>query len=406
MERRTFLRSAGVALMLPQLESLGQVSSESPKRFLTIVNHLSFYQPALIPEKDGAFCKQPELLEELSEHQEHLKLFSTFDNPGVEIGLGHTPCVGILSGYFNTLQRRNRLSIDQAVANHIGNDTRFRSLVFQAGENLNFSQISWDKHGLPVRQIDSPKKIFNLLFQVNENEAEQKKILAEDRSILDVVHRQAKSMEKRLNHRDREKMDEYLTSVREVEKTVRRQHFWSGQPKPEVDYQLDEFDRMSVDHYVDVMLDLAVLALQTDSTRVVTLQIPFWDGFKHPDISGNYHHLSHHGKDPKKIQQLLKIEHGIMQRISQTLTDFKKTKVGEETLFDQTTTFVTAAMGSANAHTFNDLPAMVFDKSIRKPGHWSQKHRPMCDLYLGMLQKFGVEVDKFGESHGTVDILS
>lgn len=95
-----------------------------------------------------------------------------------------------------------------------------------------------------------------------------------------------------------------------------------------------------------------------------------------------------------------------MQRISQTLTDLKKTKVGEETLFDQTTTFVTAAMGSANAHTFNDLPAMVFDKSIRKPGHWSQKHRPMCDLYLGMLQKFGVEVDKFGESHGTVDILS
>ena len=129
-------------------------------------------------------------------------------------GFGHTPCVGILSGYFNKLHRKNRLSIDQAVADLIGADTRFKSLVFQAGENLNFSQISWDKHGLPVKQIDSPRKIFNLLFQVNENEKTQQQVLAEDRSILDAVFAQAKSMEKRLNATDRAKMDEYLTSVR------------------------------------------------------------------------------------------------------------------------------------------------------------------------------------------------
>ena len=143
-----------------------------------------------------------------------------YDNPAVQNGFGHTPCVGILSGYFNKLHRRNRISIDQAVADAIGGSTRFKSLVFQAGENLNFSQISWDKHGLPVRQIDSPRKIFNLFFEIDEKEKLQQQILAENRSILDAVLAQASSMEKRLNASDRSKLDEFLTSVREVEQSV------------------------------------------------------------------------------------------------------------------------------------------------------------------------------------------
>lgn len=406
MQRRTFLRSAGVALVLPQLESFGQVAetAASPKRLFTIVNHLGFYQPALIPQANGAFAEPPELLKNFSEHFDQLKVFSGLDNPGVQLGLGHTPCVGILSGYFNKLQRKNRISIDQAVADLVGHDTRFRSLVFQAGQNLNFSQVSWDKHGLPVRQLDSPQKIFNLLFQVNENEAEQKQILAEDRSILDVVQRQAKSMEKRLNARDRAKMDEYLTSVREVEQKVRRQSFWSDQPKPEVDYELPSFASNSVEAYVQVMLDLAVLALETDSTRSLTVQIPFWESFKQSNISGSYHGFSHHGKKPEKIKKLLVMEHGILSRISKTLTLMKERSVGNESLFDQTTTFITASMGNASAHTFNDLPALVFDRQIKQPGHARLEGVPMCNLYLSMLQNFGAERDEFGESTGTVEV--
>ena len=198
MNRRSFLKGTGVALLLPRMESLGQVAeADSPRRLLTIVNHLSFYQPHLIPEVGGVFEKTPPLLDELSDHFDHLKVYSGLDNPAVQNGFGHTPCVGILSGYFNKLHRKNRLSVDQAVADLIGDNTRFKSLVFQAGENLNFSQISWDKHGLPVKQIDSPRKIFNLLFQVDENEKMQQQVLSEDRSILDAVFAQAKSMEKR-----------------------------------------------------------------------------------------------------------------------------------------------------------------------------------------------------------------
>ena len=407
MQRRSFLKGAGVALLLPRLESLGQVAEkESPRRLLTIVNHLSFYQPELIPATDGAFKQPPSLLAELSDHFKHLEIFSGLDNPAVQNGFGHTPCVGILSGYFNKLHRKNRLSVDQAVADQIGEDTRFKSLVFQAGENLNFSQISWDKHGLPVKQIDSPHKIFNLLFQVDENEKQQQQVLAEDRSILDAVLSQAKSMEKRLNANDRAKLDEYLTSVREVEQTVKRRAFWADRSKPQVNYEIENFDRKSVDDYVGTLMDLAVLALQTDSTRAVTVQIPFWEGFKEPDLSGNYHDLSHHGQKPEKVKKLLMLEHAILKRINTSLSTMKKRTVGNSSLFDQTTTLITASMGSANSHNFDDLPALVLDSRMKTTGHWQKRDVPMSNLYLGLLQLFGAEQDHFGESTGAFDVLS
>ena len=396
-----------MALLLPRFESLGQVTGkESPRRLLTIVNHLSFYQPAMTPKADGAFDNPPALLQELADHLGQVKFYSGLDNPAVQNGFGHTPCVGILSGYFNKLHRKNRLSIDQAIADQIGSDTRFKSLVFQAGENLNFSQISWDKHGLPVKQIDSPHKIFNLLFQVDENEKTQQQVLAEDRSILDAVLAQARSMEKRLNAADRAKMDEYLTSVREVEKTVKRRAYWADRSKPQVNYEIENFDRKSVDDYVGTLMDLAVLALQTDSTRAVTVQIPFWEGFKEPDLSGNYHDLSHHGQKPEKIKKLLMLEHAILKRINTSLSTMKKRTVGNSSLFDQTTTLITASMGSANSHNFDDLPALVFDSRMKTAGHWQRKDVPMSNLYLGLLQQFGAEQDRFGESTSAFDLLS
>ena len=389
------------------MESLGQIAQvDSPRRLLTIVNHLSFYQPKLIPKKEGVFDKAPPLLAELSDQFKHMKVFSGLDNPAVQNGFGHTPCVGILSGYFNKLHRKNRLSIDQAIADLIGDDTRFKSLVFQAGENLNFSQISWDKHGLPVYQIDSPRKIFNLLFQINEKEKTQQQVLAEDRSILDAVFSQAKSMGKNLNAADRAKLDEYLTSVREVEKTVKRRAYWAERPKPSMDYEIEDFDRKSVDGYVGTLLDLAVLALQTDSTRTVTVQIPFWEGFKEPGLSGNYHDLSHHGQKKEKIDKLLKLEHSILKRINTSLNAMRECQVGNDSLLDQTTTLLTASMGSANSHNFDDLPALVFDNRMKTAGHWQKKDVPMSNLYLGLLQQFGGESDQFGESTGSFDLLS
>jgi len=149
-----------------------------------------------------------------------------------------------------------------------------------------------------------------------------------------------------------------------------------------------------------------VLALQTDSTRAVTVQIPFWEGFKEPGLTGNYHDLSHHGQKPDKLKKLLKLEYAILKRISGALTTMKERNVGNSSLFDQTTTLITASMGSANAHNFDDLPALVFDNRMKSSGYWQRKDAPMSNLYLGLLQQFGAERDRFGESTRAFDLLA
>ena len=407
MRRRTFIRAAGLTLLLPQLESFGQEPVGSVKRLFTIVNHLGFYQPALLPKQgESDQNTAPELLNNFAAHHEHLKLFSGLGNPGVQLGNGHTPCVGVLSGYFNKLERKNRISFDQRAAEFLGGETRFQSLALQAGQNLNFSQVCWDRHGLPVYQMDSPERIFNLLFGVDADHAKQKQILSENKSILDIAYQHAQSMSLSLSQRDRDKVDDYFTAVREVERSVHKTRQWSDTPKPHTNYSLPEYSNRSVEDYLQVMLDLSSLAFETDSTRVVTLQIPFWESFSQDNIQGSYHDFSHHGKQEAKIEKLLVMESMILRKISDTLTSMKqKTMTGGRVLFDETSTLITASMGNASAHTFDDLPAMYINSSVKKFQHEHRNNKPVCDLYLSILQDLGVEVDAFGESQSTVSLI-
>ena len=400
MDRRTFIATSGLSLLLPPLESLGQIATTPVKRLFTIVNHLSFYQPALLPSLGDA-----ELLNNVSAHRDNLKLFTGLGTPGVQLSTGHSPAVGVLSGYFNRLERKNRISFDQRAAELLGQDTRLKSLSLQAGENLNFSQVCWDRHGLPVYQIDSPGRAFDLLFGVDPNHKRQQQIIAEDRSILDLAFQQAQSMSKDLSVADRQRMDEYFTSVREVEKSVRRKGFWSTKDKPNTQYDLPDYSKRSVDDYVQVMLDLALLGLQTDSTRVATVQIPFWESFDDDDLSGNYHDFSHHGQQEDKIEKLLVMENMILHKVGNTLDRMKATTMGTgRSLFDETTTLVTAAFGNASAHTFDDLPALYFNSNVRKFQHKPTKTTSSCDLYLSILQDLGIEIDAFGEGKSTLPL--
>lgn len=400
MDRRTFIGASGLSLLLPPLESLGQVAAKPVKRLFTIVNHLSFYQPALLPSLGKA-----QLLNNLAAHRENLKLFSGLATPGVQLSTGHSPAVGVLSGYFNRLERKNRISLDQRAAEILGRETRLKSLSLQAGENLNFSQVCWDRHGMPVYQIDSPHRAFDLLFGVDPNHRRQQQILAEDRSILDLAFKQAESISKQLSVADQQRIDEYFTAIREVEKSVKRKGFWVEKDKPRTDYDMPDFSKRSVDDYVQVMLDLAVLALQTDSTRVATIQIPFWEGFDEDDFSGNYHDFSHHGQKEEKIEKLLVMENMILSKVGDALAQMKgKIMSTGASLFDETTTLVTAAFGNASAHTFDDLPALYFNSDVRGFQHVPASATTTCDLYLSILRDLGVELDAFGEGKSTVSL--
>lgn len=400
MDRRTFIAASGMSLLLPRLESFGEDAKTPTRRLFTIVNHLSFHQPALLPSLGEA-----PLLENLAEHRDNLKLFSGLSTPGVQLSTGHSPAVGVLSGYFNRLERKNRISFDQQAAEVLGKETRFQSLSLQAGENLNFSQICWDKHGMPVYQIDSPDRVFNQLFGVDPNHQRQQQIISEDRSILDLAFKQAQSMSNNLSGTDRERIDEYFTSVREVEKSVRRKEFWSTKSKPKTDYKLPDYSKRSVDDFVQVMLDLALLALETDSTRVATIQIPFWEGFDDDEFSGNYHDFSHHGQKQEKIDKLLVLENMILHKIGETLKRMKNIKMSSGmSLFDETSTLVTAAFGNASSHTFDNLPALYFNRSVKNFQHTPTKKASTCDLYLSILQDLGLEIDSFGEGNSTLSL--
>lgn len=401
MHRRTLLKAAGISLLLPQLESFGEVKQKKTKRLFTIVNHLGFYQPELIPSKDK---QEPELLKVLGDHKENIRLFSQLDNPGVQLNNGHTPCVGILSGYFNKLQRKNRISIDQQAALKLGRNTRFSSLSLQAGNNLNFSQVCWDKHGLPVHQIDSPENAFDLLFGVAKDHKTQKQILAEDKSILDLIYKQADSLSKKMNSHDKRKIDEYFTSIREVEKEVKRKAFWSSKPKPTSNAKISAASPSSVENYLESMLKLAVLAQQTDSTRVTTVQIPFWESFKHDDLSDNYHNLSHHGQKESKIKKLLMVEKKVLKKIAEAISSLKNIKTNGVSLFDETSVLITSPMGSASAHNFNDLPAIYMDADVSSFASIRTSGKPICSLYLSILQKLGLEIDSFGEGKKSLEL--
>jgi len=402
MNRKSILKSAGVTLLLPNLLSAGAILTPPKKRLFTVVNHLSFYQPALIPKTEGRNYEQTALLSPFKDLP--LSIFSQLDNPGVQLGNGHTPSVGILSGFFNVLDRKNKISFDQIAANHLGTETRFESICLQAGTNLNFSQVCWNRDGLPVYQESSPEKAFQKLFGIEQSQAIQNQRLIKEKSILDMVSAQAKVFQKSLNQEDKQKLDEYFTSIREVEKKLLKEKYWVNRDKPKTNYKPENFPILALDHYLQTMLDIAKLALQTDSTRVVTLQIPFWEYFELEDKKDHYHHLSHHGMKEDKVTKLLNIESMIMSKISKLYQDFCEIKMGSSSLLDETTCLITAPMGSANAHDFNRLPAIIAGGNYKHGRNIFTNGKPINSLYLRLLKDLDVPINSFNHEKSTLEI--
>lgn len=396
LKRQKFLKAAGLSLALPYYASQAGDLRKVPKKLFTIVNHLSFHQPSLIPKEKGENLKKPVLFECLDGL--NATLISQLNNPGVQIGNGHTPSVGILSGFFNRLERKNKISFDQVAASHLSSSTRYSSVLLQAGQNSNFSQVCWDKHGLPIRQESNVQKVFNQLFGKDFNSDFERHKLEKRLSLLDSLKSQRQRFSNQLNTSDRQNLDEYLTSLRELELRVQKQLHWVDQPKPVCNNStFSPFPAVKLDQYLDNMLDLSRLSLQSDSTRVVTLQIPFWTNFKCDVAQGNYHNMSHHGSKPESIQQLIKVEGMILTKLKHTLLKMKEFSVNESNLLNQTTCVVTAPMGSASAHNFNQLPAIIMGGDYKHGKNIFAKGASIKTLYLRLLRDLGVKVDHFNQ---------
>ncbi len=428
LNRRTFLRGVGAALALPSLECMlpqgaralaAASASGNPKRFLAVHVALGMYGPEFFPSQTGVGYELPKLLAPMAKVRDDFTVFSNLEHPTV-MG-GHRGIVGFLTGVnvfgFPGYDYKNTISLDQAYARHVGSETRFDSLQLATSGNHGSSSwdISWSAEGVAQASISHPRRAFQKLFADEEagNATERQRAYARRVSLLDRVLDQAKSLDRRLGEADREKMDEYLTSVRTVERRIEKAEEWANIPKPKVDREAPRFNsNEDVDMFenAQIMYDLVALAFETDSTRSITLQVPS-TGVVFNNIDGvneGYHGVSHHGKEEGKIRQLLEIESRHTTQLAGFVERIGNTSENGERLLDSTTVLFGSGLGNASSHSNRKLPVLVAGGGFKTHGQHidvGEKPPPLCDLYVSILQKCGVPIDQFATSAGTLNEL-
>lgn len=409
--RRQFLRASGIALSLPLLDksARGDVAREKnvARRMVCVCTPLGLHTPHFFPKTTGRDYEQTPYLEAFQDLRDDLTVISGLSHPEVESG--HDSIYSFLTAAPHPERRagfRNAISLDQFAAEKLGTETRFPSLVLSAE---GFS-LSWTRSGALVPSETSPARVFARLFLDGRPDEVQAQIrrLKDGQSILDQVGAQAKRMNASLGVGDREKIDEYFTSVRELEQRLARAEEWSRKPKPKVDAKQPQDIANPADLVgrTKLLFDLTHLALQTDSTRLITIMLLGTSLV--PPITGvndGHHNLSHHGQDPGKLKQLQILEQEKLKVLHELLTKLKQTKEDEETLLDRTTVFFSSNLGNASSHSCRNLPVLLAGGGFRHGQHLAfdpAKNPPMSNLYVSMLQRLGIESDSFGSSTGTL----
>ncbi len=416
LHRRTFLRGAGVTLTLPLLDAmLPRVRGSDgvlPKRRMVCINTpLGLHPPHFFPQTPGRNYELTEYLEVLKDLRDDFTVISGLSHP--DVGPSHDSNASFLTAAPHPERRagfRNSISLDQFAAEYLHGETRFSSLSL----SCEGSGLSWTRSGAKVPADHHPSAVFAKLFlegRPDEIQAQARR-LQDGHSVLDAIRAQAVRLQAALGSGDRDKLDEYLTSVRELEQRMAQAEAWSRKPKPKVDAKPPQNTTSSTDLVGKTRLwfDLIHLALQTDSTRLVTLQLLGTSGV--PPIAGvtqGHHDLSHHGHDPVKIAELKTLELEKMKTLSEFLTKLKRTQEQGDSLLDRTMVFFSSNLGNAAGHSTKNLP-VVFAGGGFKHGHHLALDQasppPLCNLFVSMLQQMGIEADKFGSSTGTLSGLN
>ena len=423
MPRRHFLRTAGVALSLPVLDVMsprwarGQASSSpmdpgaKPRRMLGIINNLGYLIANYIPTGGGRDYKPSEYIEIIKEHRNDFTVFSGVTLPAVQGS--HPTQVAWLTGAPNPSSSgfRNTISLDQVVSDNIGTLTRFPSLSLAV--NTRSWSLSFTGSGVAVPPEDKAAEVFKQLFvQGSATEIEEKVMeLQNGRSILDLLSGQVKALERDLGAPDRERMDQFLTSVRSLESRLQASEGWERKPKPVVDVPepVDPKSPARLFEKIKVMYDIATLVLQTDSSRAITL---FIDAAGTPAVSGQfgvpitegYHGLSHHGKMPDKLAQHHALDLENFKALNNLLSGLKDAKEDGETLLDRTNVLWGSNLSDANAHLSNNLPFILAGGGWKHGQHLGfdvNRPYPLTNVYLSVLNRMGIDHDRFSSSTGT-----
>lgn len=420
LDRRRFvLKTLGASLALPGLPSLMAKTAEASKaiqatsgagvganRFVAVANLLGFQQKQLFPETEGKGYEKTKLLSPLWDNRENMTVFRGLDHG---IKGGHFAVHSFLSGVLNSEAQNRELgnvTIDQYIADEVGVETRFPSLTVGSEGGIHGGcQLSWTKSGVRVPPITGPAELFEKLF-VSDSKARQARREEENRlqaSILDSVLEDANRLSRQVNSEDKDKLDEYFSSIRDVEKRLELRKRWTSRPKPEAPF--DQPANTNTVEDLPMLYELIALALQTDSTRVATLEIGGCFLPQNLGIKKSYHGLSHHGNDEEAIANLITLETYQIEQFNKFLNRLGKTQDGNQSLLDSTSIVFGSGMGDGQKHTNIDLPIILAGGGyehgkFRKVESKGINKVPLCNLFVDIAQEMGIETDSFGTSTG------
>src|SRR5205809_535942 len=426
LSRRKFLRGAGILLSLPLLDAMtpalaaaarriaaGTTPGGKPRRMFGICNNLGLLPEHFFPKESGRDYALSPYLELLEEHRNDFTVFSGVWHPDVDGGHPADNCFLTAAPHPGSAGFRNTISLDQYIGERIGHLTRFPSLTLGVNVQQGIRSLSWTGSGVLIPCEEKASDVFARMFLQGtkaETEAQVRK-LETGQSILDAVASQAKELQRTVGARDRDRLDQYFTSVRDLEQRLKMSREWERKPKPKVTAPMP-LDPASPKAYMDkvkLMYDMARLAFETDSTRSVSLLL---DGVNSPAIefgdvktTDGYHNLSHHGKSQEKLAQLKTIDEWHMKLLAALFTELKQVEEDGEPLLDRTMILYGSNLGNANTHVTTNLPVIFAGGGFKHGQHlaFDTLHNyPLPNLFVSMLQRMGLETDTFSSATGTM----
>ncbi len=412
LSRRTLLRGAGAAMALPWLSAMTEAFASTaaevpPRRFVAMTLGLGLHAENLNPATTGRDYQPSIYLESLQDIREKFTVISGASHPGVSGGHRAEASMLTAAPMSSSAASKNTISLDQLLAKHLGDRTRFPSLVLSlSGSN----SPSYTENGAMIPAEDSPSRLFNRLF-VNDSPADrdrQAHRARQGQSIMDLVAADAKALERQLGAGDRDRLDAYFTSVRELEKRLVESEAWAHRPKPKLDISRP-VDIGNPNDFVGrqrLMSDMVRLALSTDSSRFITLHFGGSGGVVPiPGVEEGYHSLSHHGLDEEKLAQLALVETEIVRAWGDFLRDLAGTADHGATLLDHTSVLLTSNLGNASSHDNRNMPVLFAGGGFRHGQHLAfdrKNNYPLPNLYLSVLQRTGLEMPRFATGASTM----
>jgi hypothetical protein len=433
--RRTILRGLGAAVALPFLESMtpafGTVlkSAGRPVSRLGIIYTGNGVAPGhFVPAAEGATYEMTAVLKPLEAFRNRMLVLTGIDNPAAMARQGE-PRGGhgrVAPAFLSGVHAKPTIgadfqggtSIDQIAARHLGADTRLASLElavdtpdFGGTCDTGFScvytnTISWRSPTQPLPMDNNPRSIFERMFgdSGSTDPAAQQARLKERASVLDAISEKARTLSGRVGAPDRARLDEYLESIRDVERGIQKAEEQSARALPLVDQPAGVPD--SFEAHVKLLFDLQVLAFQADLTRITTFMLSrelSGRAYRELGVSEGFHAISHHGNDPQKIAAMAKINvyHALL--VSYFLERLQATPDGDGSLLDHSMIFFGSGMGNSNEHDPHDLPLILAgggSGALKSGRHIRYKAGRLSNLYVTLLDKLGVPIDSIGESTG------